>query len=95
MILCSSFRNSSKSSPSNGSHTKTISMLSVAVCNSSLTLSETVTGIFKACKKRIKRKGMSITVNSGLSIRFRSQEFSPPIAILTHSYSARQTKHCY
>ena len=54
MILCSSLRKSSKSSPSKGSHTNTISTLSVCDCNASLMFSETVTGIFKACKEREK-----------------------------------------
>ena len=56
MILCSSLRRSSKSSPSNGSHTKTSSMLSVTACNGSLTFSDIVTGMFRVCRKRAKEK---------------------------------------
>ena len=52
MILCSSLRKSSKSSPSNGSHIKTSSMLSVTPCNASLTLSDMVTGTLRAYRKR-------------------------------------------
>ena len=56
MILCSSLRRSSKSSPSNGSHTKTSSMLSVTACNGSLTFSDIATGMFRVCRKRAKEK---------------------------------------
>jgi len=56
MILCSSLRKSSKSSPSNGSHTKTSSMLSVTACTASLTLSDMVTGMFSDYRKRAKEK---------------------------------------
>ena len=56
MILCSSLRKSSKSSPSNGSHTKTTSMLSVTPCNASLILSDMVTGMLRAYRKRGKKR---------------------------------------
>ena len=56
MILCSSLRKSSKSSPSNGSHTKTSSMLSVTACTASLTFSDMVTGTFRDYRKRAKKK---------------------------------------
>ena len=56
MILCSSLRKSSKSSPSNGSHTKTSSMLSVTACNASLTLSDMVTGTLRDYRKKAKEE---------------------------------------
>lgn len=62
MILCSSLRKSSKSSPSNGSHIKTSSMLSVTPCNVSLTLSDLVTGMLRAYRKRGKKRKSDLEV---------------------------------